>query len=626
MAGKDTILINDDLFQQTISCPLKFTHITKSQKARRQSGMLFRQRNKLHIRDAIAHQFENCRYTSSPTQQAHEETANWLKQDSVAICGAVVNKGNLLTRIPILIKEKNHLTIIQVHGKLRKRSEGVEISPTINKRSILRYLLKAAYRMEVLKRVFPESDVKVDFYFPNKHFKSSLDHLHLFLSEEFENDDDIRYEFKELFSKVKATDAVEKINEKIPESIAHQSFADLSVAKAIEQMMNLNQDQSEKTEINRHTGCKYCEFRLPEMEKKDGCWNKFFFTKKLHHPEKHVFELIGHGNSSETDHGTFYQEEAELSRGFRSFEDTQKYGGSNITILQRRNLQILQARDESVPSLWMKPGVKSLEKLEYPLHFLDFEAATYAIPLRGENRPYTPIFFQFSCHTLKENGTLVHTEWLDQQEEETYPHVEFVNQLRKIPDIFEGTIMQYSPFEKQGVNRLIGDLKREPNQFQTQIEILEKIRKSEFPGYENRFFDISRIISDFYFNKFFNDGLGLKQVLSSILLWEKTFGNMDLPQIRIDDSVIDMKASFSNGGIPDPYKQIQNSDFLIADGAAAMNAWLSFKNGLLSGEEELQIPKMLRKYCSLDSFALYVIYRHIRKFTDSIENEDLILF
>lgn len=626
MPGKDTILINDDLFQQTISCPLKFVHITENQDQRRPSGMLFRQRNKLHVRDAIAYQFKNIKHTSAPTQQAYEQTTEWLRQDTVGICGAVIYHKNLLTRIPILLKEGNHLTIIQVHGKLRKRSEGDEISPTINRRSIIRYLLKAAYRMEVVSRQFPESIVNVDFYFPSKHFKSSFDHLHLFLSKKLQNNENIKQEFGDLFSKVKATNAVGEINQKIPESVAHKSFVNLSVAEAIERMITPKQNPSEKSKIKRHSGCKYCEFRLPELEQMKGCWDKFFQADGMQHPEKHVFELIGHGNSAETDNGTFYQEEAELSRSFHSFEDTQKYGGPNITILQRRNLQILQAKDKPVPSLWMKPGVKSVEQLEFPLHFLDFEAATYALPIKRDLRPYNPIYFQFSCHTLYENGNLVHTEWLDQQDGEIYPHIEFVNQLGKIPDIFEGTIMQYSPFEKQGVNRLIGDLKREPDQYQTQIQILEKIRKSEFPGYENRFFDISRIISDYYFNKFFNDGLGLKQVLTSILQWENVFGDLELPKIRIEDSVVDINASLVKGEILDPYKEIQNSDFLITDGSAAMNAWLSFKNELLTDEEKIHIPKILRKYCALDSFALYVIYRHIKKFTDSIEHEDLILF
>ena len=346
----------------------------------------------------------------------------------------------------------------------------------------------------------------------------------------------------------------------------------------------------------------------------------------IQHPEKHVFELIGHGNEAESKKGKFYQEEADLSRGFDSFGDTQKYGGPNITILQRRNLQILKARNERFPSLWIKPGIKSLYDLRYPLHFLDFEAATYSIPMKKQSEPYRPVYFQFSCFTLFENGELIHTEWLDQQDGKTHPHTEFVNRLGEIPNIFKGTIMQYSPFEKQGVNRLIRDLNKKPNQFKTQIEILKKISTSELPGYKNRFFDVSRSIRDFYFNKFFNDGLGLKQVLVSILQWERAFGSTQFPIINVGESEIDINENLQDEEIPDPYKKIQNSDFFITDGSAAMHAWLAFKNGLLTDAEQFQISEILKKYCALDSYGLFVIHKHISKLTESMENDDLIEF
>lgn len=623
MQGKDAILINDDLFQQTITCPLKFVHITENQEQRRPSGLVFRQRNKLHVRDAIAHQFQNCKYTSNPVQQAKKETEEWLNLESVAICGAVICHENLLTRIPILLKEGKSLTIIQVHGKLRKRSEGVEIRATHNNRSTNRYLLKAAYRREIVSLNYPDSEINVDFYFPNKYFKSSSDCLYLFLKEKFRDDEHIKQEFTQLFSKVKATEAVLKIQKNIPESVSHKSFQGLSVEDSIEKMLR---DNSGQPNIKRHSGCKYCAFRLPEMESMADCWDKFFPSGNIHHPQKHIFELIGHGNNTESNNGTFYQEEAEFSKGFSSFEDMNEYGGPTITILQRRNLQILQASDKPVPSLWIKPGIKSIELLEYPLHFIDFEAATYAVPMKKGSPPYDPVYFQFSCHTLNEQGELTHTEWLDRQDGEIHPHEEFVNQLGKIPNIFKGTIMQYSPFEKQGVNRLIGDFERDPTRFAAQIHILEKIRKSEFPGYENRFFDMSKMIRDFYFNKFFSDGLGLKQVLSCILQWEQVFGGMELPEIKIGEAGFDVTKSTEGNETPDPYNDIQNPDFLITDGSAAMNAWLSFKMGLLTEEERIEMPKILKKYCALDSFALFIIYHHLRKFTREVEEKDLIKF
>lgn len=622
MSEKETIIINDDLFLNTVSCPLKFVHITSDVLKRDASKLYFRQRNKLHIRDAIATRFENLKHTSNSTAEASRETEKWLENEVVAICGAVIEYDNLLTRIPLLVKEGKSLTIIQVHGKLRKQSEGDEIRPGIRKRSIVRYLLKAAYRLEVLKRRFPVSEVDTQFYFPQKHFKTSIDNLHLFDQAE---SNQISEEFSDLFTNVRATKAVEHVHDQIPGDLSHETFTNRSVANAIQSIKRLMASEI-KPPVNRHRSCKYCEFRLKKEKDVDGCWKQFFNAENVHHPEKHVFELIGQGNISASEEGIFYQEEAELARGFHSLKDLIDKQHPTITILNRRNLQILQARDENVPSLWLKNRVKSLNDLSYPLHFLDFEAATYALPMTKGASPYTPVYFQFSCHTLQEDGELIHTEWLDLQDRKIHPHQEFARQLGKIPDIFEGTIMQYSPFEKQGINRLIADFKRDRDSYQNELEILEKVRKSTNPGYEYRFFDVSKIIREYYFNEFLTDSLGLKQVLKSVLKWEKFSSFTDFFDEEMNKMLLELNGDHQTQSKLDPYKNIQNHEFSISDGSDAMNSWLAFKNGLLTEEEKKIMPGILKNYCALDSYALFVIFKHLKRFTIKMTDEDYIAF
>lgn len=626
MTDKAPIIINDDLFLNTVSCPLKFVHITRDYLNRNSSKLYFRQRNKLHIRNAIATRFENCRHTSNSVKEAYRETKMWLQEDTVTICGAVIRQGDLLTRIPILVKEGETLTIIQVHGKLRKQSEGDEIQPGIKKRSIVRYLLKAAYRLEVLKRNFPDCEVDIQFYFPNKHFKASVDNLHLFNQPALPGIKKIKEELFELFTKVRAQKAVEQVRRQIPAEQSHQNFQNESVSSAIQKIRLLINQSQPQPDIDRHRSCKYCEFRLPEEEGVNGCWSQFFTVENIDHPEKHIFELIGQGNSAETENGTYYQEEAEFSRSFDSLEHLTNQKIPTITILNRRNLQILKSRGLEVPNLWLKQGVKTLDELTYPLHFLDFEAATYALPMKKGSRPYTPVYFQYSCHSLQKDGKLIHTEWLDLQEGATHPHEQFVQQLGKIPNIFEGTIMQYSPFEKQGINRLIADLKREPGRYQDELRVLESIRRPKPRMYAHRFFDVSKIIRDYYFNEYLNDSLGLKHVLHSILQWEQSSEFSDFFDDSMNEILFGENTDHKGRITLDPYEHVKVSDFSISNGSDAMNAWLSYKNGLMSDEEQRKIPLILKKYCTLDSYALFVIFRHIKRFTDLIDDEDYILF
>lgn len=624
MSEKEAIIINDDLFLNTVSCPLKFFHITNDYLKRDSSKLYFRQRNKLHIRDAIASRFENCKHTSNSTEVASKETEIWLKDDVVAICGAVIKHHNLLTRIPILVKNGKKLTIIQVHGKLRRQSEGNEIRPGIRKRSIVRYLLKAAFRAEVLKSQFPKSEIDIHFYFPQKHFNTSVNNLHLFRESSGESNR-FKRELANLFTKVRATKAVESVHKEIPAELSHETFTNRSVGDAIQSIRRLMESEI-KPPVNRHRSCKYCEFRVPNDEEKEGCWTQFFQTENIHHPEKHIFELIGQGNNAASESGMYYQEQAELSRSFQSLDDLIDKQLPSITILNRRNLQILQARDEEVPSLWLKNRMKILDELSYPLHFLDFEAATYALPMKKGASPYTPVYFQFSCHTLRENGELIHTEWLDLQDENIHPHKEFAQQLGLIPDIFEGTIMQYSPFEKQGVNRLIADFKRDRGNYQDELEILEKIRTSNLPGYEHRFFDVSRIIRDYYFNEFLDDSLGLKHVLKSILKWEESSIFTDFFDKEINRTLLKLNEDQQNSRTLDPYGNIQDDEFSISDGSDAMNSWLALKNGLLTEKEKEIVPGILKKYCTLDSYALFVIFKHLKRFTAKMNDEDYIAF
>ena len=63
-------------------------------------------------------------------------------------------------------------------------------------------------------------------------------------------------------------------------------------------------------------------------------------------------------------------------------------------------------------------GIKSeINSLEYPLHFIDFETIGTAIPFNKGRRPYEAIAFQFSHHTMDENGNVKHAnEWINLDE------------------------------------------------------------------------------------------------------------------------------------------------------------------------------------------------------------------
>lgn len=64
-----------------------------------------------------------------------------------------------------------------------------------------------------------------------------------------------------------------------------------------------------------------------------------------------------------------------------------------------------------------------LDRLVYPLYFLDFESFAYAVPRYAGMRPYQQLPFQYSLHVLAADGTLTHREYLHTTDDDPRPHL-----------------------------------------------------------------------------------------------------------------------------------------------------------------------------------------------------------
>ena len=83
-----------------------------------------------------------------------------------------------------------------------------------------------------------------------------------------------------------------------------------------------------------------------------------------------------------------------------------------------------------------------LKTLEWPLHFLDYETISFAIPRHSQSSPYQQLPFQFSLHVQNEpNGTLQHYEFL--HNEDTDPRKSFIENLLEHIDGDRGSIVVY---------------------------------------------------------------------------------------------------------------------------------------------------------------------------------------
>ena len=129
---------------------------------------------------------------------------------------------------------------------------------------------------------------------------------------------------------------------------------------------------------------KYCTKKLPIPNVFDIGWN-LRFTKKLE---------------------MYY-------RNHVSFEDVLK----NEVITNKKALEQIEAYINNSKPIINKDNIKEfLNKITYPLYFLDFESYQDAIPRIDGTKPNQHICFQYSLHYyLEEDGELFHKEYLSEE-------------------------------------------------------------------------------------------------------------------------------------------------------------------------------------------------------------------
>lgn len=196
---------------------------------------------------------------------------------------------------------------------------------------------------------------------------------------------------------------------------------------------------------------------------------------------------------------------------------------------------------------------------EYPIHFLDFETVSPAIPRYARTRPYQTIPFQWSDHILYEDGTVEHKEWLCEEDKDS--REEFaITLLRAMGD--EGAIFIYTDYEKRIVHDLAGYLPQQRNPLQ---------------NLSGRFKDLQKLIRKYYYHPEFHGSFSLKFVLPALV-----------PEMD--------------------YKNLA-----IQEGSFATLEYLRILEPSTSPQEKEEIERNLLEYCRYDTLAMLKIREEILK-------------
>ena len=180
-------------------------------------------------------------------------------------------------------------------------------------------------------------------------------------------------------------------------------------------------------------------------------------------------------------------------------------GSFSLTELQGRIRDcVLNQKEYISPYL-----ANELTDVKYPIHFLDFETVSPAIPRYSGTKPYQAIPFQFSDHILFPNGPLQHLFYLSDEDKD--PRQEFV---RKLLDTLgaEGTIFIYTNYEIRMLNQLAEHFPQYRDQLTAAL---------------GRFKDLSVIIKKHFYHPKFYGSFSLKYILPA-LLPEMSYENLSI--------------------------------------------------------------------------------------------------
>ena len=300
----------------------------------------------------------------------------------------------------------------------------------------------------------------------------------------------------------------------------------------------------------------------------------------------------------------------------------------------RRQMQIEKWSKGDMEAILL-PGLKAeMEDWQFPLHFIDFETSTVALPFTKGRYPYETTAFQYSHHQLEADGKLTHTEWISTGR--IFPNFDFVRALKRDLEGDSGTIFRYSHYENSVLNQIAEQLQL--SQEQDKDELVTFIQSTTHNTKEERYgkrdmVDLCDVVVRYYYDPSMRGSNSIKVVLPAVLrsrnlqkLYEKPYREyVSSPNfVEFDFSLINyLDASQTEMG--NPYKYLptigaelleegetSDSEDRINNGGLANANYAKLQYEGLSDEEKLKLKNALLRYYELDTMAMVLIYQFFK--------------
>ena len=574
-------------------------------------------------------------------QKAADLTRDALQQENVIIYEAAFLVDGYYVRTDVLVKQKNKIHLIEVKAK--------SIDPTKEyifkgKRGGLdgeykSYLYDLAFQKKVAQLAFPQFEYKASFMMADKTKTASIDGMNQLFRVPMGGDPRQGIEKRvnslaeignSVLSEIDVDDIVEEIIDGKQPYSKQLNFSDAMVKfrDAYRNNVYLNWQPDFKA-------CKLCEFKATEEEKAKGLVSGFeqCFSKKYQWTDKEFKQPSSM--------------EIWNYRGTRSFpngrilmKDLQE-GDIDGNHKVRQQLQVDKAVKNDMTIDVDKDGLKAeMKGWVFPLHMIDFETSTVALPFFAGRRPYEQVAFQFSHHLIHADGRVEHADEYISNTPGEFPNFHFVRALKRALENDKGTIFRFASHENTILNAVIEQLKASTEADKTAlIDFMKTITVSKENSVDKwvgdrKMVDLKEVVFKYYYNPYTKGSNSIKAVLPAVLnssallkaKYSQSIGQVGVSSANFSSEHIWLKVD--NGQVVNPYKMLPplfegwaESDLEdnvsemdgIADGGMALTAYAKLQYQDMTDKERAEITSGLLKYCELDTLAMVMIYEHFKE-------------
>ena len=393
------------------------------------------------------------------------------------------------------------------------------------------------------------------------------------------------------------------------------------------------------------SACKNCEFKTTSDQEKTGlksgfkeCWSNQKNWSDIQFNQPSIFDVGNFRRGAK-----LFDEDKILMADLVQEDVGNKTDTERMTLQQRQWLQITKELEaDNSEEVWVDELKEEMDSWVYPLNFIDFETSAVALPFSKGRKPYEQVAFQFSHHTVDENGIIEHAgEWIN-VEAGKFPNFEFVRELKASLSKNNGTIFRYSNHENSILNTIAEQLLESDEADKEElIAFIKSITKSKKDATEQHIgernmIDLWEVIKNWYYNPYTKGSNSIKAVLPAVLQSSeaiaKKYAN-PISQIPLSSKNFDDNHTwfqYENGELLSPYKILPplfegwtdeelektlSEMETVANGGAALTAYSKLQYEDMTNEEREALKDSLLKYCELDTLAMVMIYERFLEIT-----------